>query len=79
MEADEASDVVAFAAPSRPAPAPAATPLVAFAPDPPQAKSTRDTSLYEAANMQASEEAPRPAPVASPAFPQQNVGGTRKQ
>ncbi|MEZ5312167.1 MAG: AMIN domain-containing protein [Thermoanaerobaculia bacterium] len=84
------SDVVAFA-PRTEAPvvtakpaavaAPAAskeTPVVAFAPAPRPAPSTRDTSLYEAANMQDSDVAPAAAPIASPAFPQQTVGGTRK-
>ncbi|MGE0641115.1 MAG: type IV pilus secretin PilQ [Thermoanaerobaculia bacterium] len=84
------SDVAAFA-PRSEAPAVAAkpaaagptaaakeTPVVAFAPAPRPAPSTRDTSLYEAANMQDSDVAPAAAPIASPAFPQQTVGGTRK-
>ena len=62
-----------------PASADSASDVVAFAATAPQPASTvRDTSHYEAANMQVSE-APRPAPVASPAFPQQTVGGPKKE
>ena len=48
-------------------------------PRPQPAPSTRDTSLYEAADMQASDEAPRPHRCRARPFAQQNVGGTRKR
>jgi type IV pilus secretin PilQ/predicted competence protein len=75
-EIETTSDVVAFApAAERPAAAPTAAPVVQFAPP---AKNVRDTSAFEAANMQVAEEAPRPA-APSPAFPQQTVGGPKKE
>jgi hypothetical protein len=69
------SDVVAFA-PAAERPVPATAPVVQLAPAP--ARTVRDTSAYEAANMQVVEEAPRAA-APSPAFPQQTVGGPKKE
>ena len=67
---------VAQASPvTQPAPVAAAAPVVAFAAKP---ATPRDTSLFESADTQAAE-APRPSVAISPAFAQQNVGGTHKE
>jgi type IV pilus assembly protein PilQ len=64
------SDVAAFASPA---------PVIRFAAPQGAAPAVRDSSAFEAANMQAAEEAPRPVATPSPAFPQQSVGGPRKE
>ncbi len=77
-----ASDVQAYAATE----APAVAEPVARVPAPAPAAvapagrpvTPRDSSLFEAADMQA-EEAPRPAVSSSAVFAQQNVGGTHKE
>lgn len=68
---EQDSDVEAFAAL---APPPAPAPAVAR-----PATVGRDASAYEASNVQAMDEVARPAASPSPAFPQQNMGGTKKE
>lgn len=71
-----AEESPALAAPTA-SPAPA-TPVLAFAAKP---ATPRDSSQFEAADTQATQtiESPRPSAAPSPAFAQQNVGGTHKE
>ncbi|MDQ1349574.1 MAG: type pilus assembly protein PilQ [Acidobacteriota bacterium] len=75
-----ASDVQAYAASEAPAVAEPVARVPAPAAVAPAARpvTPRDSSLFEAADMQA-EEAPRPAVSSSAVFAQQNVGGTHKE
>ena len=72
----------ALAAPAAPTPqtpqTPQIAPVIAFAAKP---ATPRDSSLFEAADTQAGQtiEEPRPSVAPSPAFAQQNVGGTHKE
>jgi type IV pilus assembly protein PilQ len=74
-ESPTAAEPAAWVSPPVPAPTPATTTAVA-----PEARpvTPRDSSLFEAADMQA-DEAPRPVVSTGAAFAQQNVGGTHKE